>query len=115
MSRNKEIANTIWAQMQAIDKNLCMCMGVSKLQIVRDGLQFSVNGLSFKGLVQITLNGADLYDVKFIKPVKKLNKVAQELGVKMYDTTYDTVSEENNVFAEDLMYLLENMVENRNK
>lgn len=110
---NKEIANTIWQQMRLIDSNLCMCMGVHKLIAIENGLQFSVNGLSFKGLVQITVNGADLYDVRFIKPVRRQNNVAKELGVKLFDTTYETKFEINDVFVDELMEILEQKIENR--
>lgn len=110
---NKEIANTIWGQMKAIDGNLCMCMGVSKLLVIENGLQFNVNGLSFKGLVQITLNGSDLYDVKLVKPVRKQNMVAKELGIKTFDTVLETKAEYNDIFVDDLMGLLEDTVENR--
>lgn len=110
---NKEIARTIWEQMTELDRNLCMCMGVQKLTVINSGLQFQVHGLSFKGLVQITLNGGDLYDIKFVKAVRKQNMVAKELGVKLFDISHEVVDELNNVFAEDLMGILEDKVENR--
>lgn len=110
---NKEIANTIWSQMKAIDTNLCMCMGVKNLCAVESGLEFKVSGLSFKGIIQIKLNGKDLYDVSFIKPVRKQNKVAKDLGVKMFDTSFETVKSFNDVYVDDLMPLLEENVESR--
>lgn len=110
---NKQIANTIWEQMRAIDMNLCMCMGVHKLTIIENGLQFNVNGLSFKGIVQITLNGSDLYDVKLVKSVRKQNLVAKQLGVKTFDTIFEVKKEFNDVFLGDLMDILEDSVEAR--
>ena len=110
---NKEIAQTIWTQMNAIDRNLMWCMGVHKPVVIQDGIQFQVKGLSFKGVVQITLNGGDLYDIKFIKPIRTQNQVAKKLGVKMFDVTNELVDEVNNVYVEDLMGILEEKVENR--
>lgn len=110
---NAETANTIWKQMRSIDSNLCMCMGVSKLKAIENGLQFAVNGLSFKGLIQITVNGSDLYDIKFIKSVRRQNEIAKELGVKIFDTTHEVKFEMHNVFVDELMQALEQKVENR--
>lgn len=110
---NKAIASEIWNQMKVFDKNLCMCMGVSGLTAINRGLQFKVSGLSFKGFVEVTLNGKDLYDVRFIKAVRKQNLEAKKVGLKMFNTTLETVSGFNDVFAEDLMPLLESVVENR--
>lgn len=97
---NIEIAKEIYSQMRLLDMNLVMCMGVQKLVAVDRGLQFRVNGLSFKGIVEIKLNGGDLYDISFIKPARGKNP-AQVL---------ETITD---VFAEDMMQLLESKVENR--
>lgn len=110
---NKQIATTIWEQMRALDLNLCMCMGVQKLTVIENGLEFTVNGLSFKGKVQITLNGKDLYDVKLVKPTRKQNQTLKEAGIKSFDIVNKPVAEFNDVFVEDLMPLLEDQVENR--
>lgn len=110
---NKTIATTIYSQMKTLDRNLIMCMGVSGLTTIELGLQFKVNGLSFKGYVEITLNGKDLYDITFKRAVRKQNQAAKELGVKMFDTTVETVKVLNDVYSEDMMGLLEYYVENR--
>jgi hypothetical protein len=110
---SRSIAQEIWSQMNAIDRNLVWCMGVNKPVTIQNGLQFNVSGLSFKGIVQITLNGGDLYDVKFIKPTRVQNQVAKQLGVKKFDIINEVVEEVNDVFVEDLMPLLEDRVENR--
>lgn len=110
---NKTIASTIWEQMRAIDTNLCMCMGVSKLTVIEKGLQFQVNGLSFKGIVQITLTPADLYQVKFLKAKRTQNQHMKSMGIKTFDTTLEVVSLTGGVYVEDLMPILENFVENR--
>ena len=114
---NKTIANTIWQQMKTIDKNLCMCMGVQSLTIIDGGLQFKVNGLSFKGVVQITLNGKDLYNVSFLKQKRKRiqNELLKSIGSNLcsYKTENIIVESFEDVFVEDLMPLLERVVEKR--
>lgn len=112
---DKQIAEEIWRQMRAMDANLCMCMGVQKLKIIERGLQFNVNGLVFKGIVQITLNGFDLYDVKFIKSVRKQNTTTKEFGIKSFTTVSEVEKEVNNVFVEDLMVVLEETVKKAKK
>ena len=110
---NKTIANTIWQQMKAIDQNLCMCMGVHALTVIDNGLQFKVNGLSFKGVVQIVLTPKDLYKITFLKPVRKQNQHLKQLGIKSFDTTLEVHSLTGEVYVEDLMPILEQTVENR--
>lgn len=91
---NKTIANTIWNQMKTIDMNLVMCMGVTKLMVVERGLQFKVNGLKFRGLVEIYLNAGDTYDISFMTPRSKNI-------VKIY----------KDVYFDQVMPLLEDVVE----
>jgi len=110
---NKTIANTIWTQMKAIDQNLCMCMGVKNLTIIENGLQFKVNGLAFKGLVQITLNGKDLYDVKFLKMKRHYYVNDLDAGIKRYVNLPEVASSQNDLYVEDLMPYLESKVEGR--
>jgi len=110
---NKTIANTIWSQMKAIDANLCMCMGVKNLTIMENGLQFKVNGLAFKGLVQIVLTPADLYTVKFIKMKRHCYINDLDAGIKRYVNLPEVVSVTGEVYVEDLMPLLERTVEGR--
>ena len=110
---NKEIANTIWTQMKYIDSNLIMCMGVQGLTVIDRGLRFKVNGLSFKGLVEVTLNGGDLYDVAFITHSRKRNETAKALGVIRFDMVRNVQEVVNDVFFDGLMELLEDRVENR--
>ncbi|HBI01740.1 MAG TPA: hypothetical protein DDY18_08990 [Flavobacterium sp.] len=112
---NKTVANTIWTQMKEIDRNLCMCMGVQALTVIEQGLQFKVNGLSFKGYVQIVLTPADLYEVKFLKAKRTQNQALKQIGIKSFDTTLEVVSLTGGIYVEDLMPLLESFVENREK
>lgn len=110
---NKQIAQTIWEQMKTMDGNLCMCMGVHKLQVIDNGVQFKVNGSSFKGLVQITLNGADLYDISFVKLARKQNKQAMAYGVRTFDISPEVVESYKDVFVDEMMDVLERTVESR--
>jgi len=109
------IGNTIWAQMRALDRNLIMCMGVHKLCLIKNGLQFKVKGLIFKGIVEITLNGSDLYDIKFLKPKRKLNKeMTEAIGRKFFHPTVnEQVKEINDVYFDYMMPTLETEVERR--
>ncbi len=93
---NKEIANNIWNQMKAIDLNLVMCMGVNSPLVVENGLRFKVRGLTFKGFIEITLNGKDLYDIHCF--TKRKEKVF-------------TKHQLNDIYVEDLMPILEGIVE----
>lgn len=116
--QNKEIADTIWYQMRAIDKNLVMCMGVTKLCVIEQGLQFNVNGLSFKGMIKITLNWRDTYDVEFLK-LERSYYVAGEPNNygrgKRYVNLPKQFKKFTDIYVEDLMPLLEREVENREK
>ena len=107
------IAKTILEQMKAMDMNLLMCMGFQKPVALERGLRFKVNGFSHKGLVEITLNGADLYDVKLIKLSRKQNQTAKALGVIKFDLHSEVVELIEDVFVEDLMPILESKVEKR--
>ena len=90
-------------------------MGTKNMNLLERGLRFNVSGLSFKGVVEITLNGSDLYDIKFFKPVRKQNQVMKDLGIKRFDTTLEEQKHLGflDVFVEDLMHNLEIIVENK--
>jgi hypothetical protein len=94
-----------------MDRNMVWCMGTHKPTVIENGLRFNVNGRFFKGIVEITLNGGDLYDIKFIKPVRKQNEIAKSVGVKKFDITNVVQSEVNDVFFEDMMNILGAKVE----
>jgi hypothetical protein len=113
MSDSKMIAQEIWSQMNAIDRNLVWCMGTNKPCTIPNGLQFNVQGSSFRGTVQITLNGADLYDICFIKNARKLNKQAAVHGLRVFDTHPEVVEKYENVFVSEMMDVLERTVESR--
>lgn len=111
---NNSIGQIIYKQMLTLDRNLVMCMGTQKLTVIKNGLSFKVNGLSFKGFVEITLNGKDLYDIKLIKQSRKANELAKSAGFIKYDTVREVKEEINDVYAEDMMQILEDRVEKRN-
>ena len=103
----------IWRQMLNLDKNLVMCMGVQKLCLIESGLRFYVNGISFKGIVEITLNSYDLYDIKFIKKTRKQNPIAKNLGVKLLDTFNEVYREFDGIYSDQMMSIMEQVVENK--
>lgn len=105
------VGQIIWEQMRILDMNLIWCMGVKKPTLIENGLRFTVNGLAFKGEVEITLNASDLYDVRFNKVGRKLNKELSVVGVKIYDTVKTEMDFVGGVFVEDLMKVLEWKVE----
>jgi hypothetical protein len=48
--------------------NLAMlCWGARQFTDIGDGLAFRVSGSKFKGIIEIKLNGLDLYDIRFLK------------------------------------------------
>ncbi len=61
-----------------------------------DYLQFKVQGYKLKGSVRIKLNGLDLYDITF-------NNIKGE-----------TIKEFNDVYAEDMVDIIDNEVETDN-
>lgn len=59
-------------------------------------LEFKVQGFKLKGIVRIALNGLDLYDITF-KNIK-----------------CETIKEFNDVYAEDMVDIIDNEVETDN-
>lgn len=110
---NREIANTILAQMKAIDMNLILCMGVNSPQVINRGLQFKVNGLVHKGFVRITLNGLDLYDISLVKVHRKQSEFFKSMGKRRFEMTETVMSEHKNVSVDEMMRVLAISVEGR--
>ena len=109
---DKQVANEIWRQMNAIDRNLVWCMGTKKPTIIKQGLQFDVSGYSFKGRVEVVLNAKDLYDVTLKKPYRHYY-VNELYGKKQYIIQYTTHKVLNDVYFDDLMMALELWIENK--
>ena len=70
MSNHVEIAKTIQSQIVTIDNMALFAWGAKKFTALPEtnttlgGLQFVVNGLAFKGIIVISLNGSDLYEIE---------------------------------------------------
>ena len=110
MSYQMEIANTIRDQIRTIDKMALMAWGATKLTALPEtktslgGLQFEVKGLAFKGIIAITLNGSDLYEVE-AKTKSRINRrTMEQVGLKRKFYTKD-------VYAEDLVNILDSVIE----
>jgi len=88
---NLQVAKTIHQQMYTLDKNAMFCMGVHEFIGGKNFLQFKASGSNVKrgGRVRVTLNAADLYGVEVFRVIK---------GMK------HTIKELHNVYAEDLVY-----------
>ena len=97
MATDLTIAKTILDQIKTIDPRALWAWGSKQYVGNENSVSFKVGGMTrWKGTVQITLNGRDLYDVRFFKLGRKLN-------VKE-DVTVD------DVFAEDLVNVIDEKV-----
>ena len=63
------VAQTILSQIQTIDPRALWAWGSKEyMRTSTDGIMFKTSGMvKWKGKVQIELNGADLYDVTFLR------------------------------------------------
>ncbi len=90
------IAKTILSQIKTIDKWALGAWGAKALSDCGDGLSFKVNCPKFKhGTIKISLNGSDLYDVRFLK-VRSCKFIVDE-----------TIKD---VFVEDLVNVIDERV-----
>ena len=70
--------------------------GAKELVVLKDGIQFKSSGMvKNKGIIQVKLNGSDLYNVTFGK-VRKFK--------------YKELKKVTDVFAEDLIGVIDEMV-----
>ena len=88
------VAQTILTQIQAIDPRALWAWGSKEyMRTSTDGIMFKTSGMvKWKGKVQIELNGADLYDVTFLR----IRKVKGQY-------TCITDKKVTDVFVEDLV------------
>ena len=91
------IAQTIFAQIKAIDPMAIFAWGAKDLVNMGDGLKFKTSGLTrYKGYVYVKYNsGKDLYEVQFFR--------LRKLEVK-----YDEIVKD--VYAEDLVSIIDRVV-----
>ena len=91
------IAQTIFAQIKAIDPMAIFAWGAKDLVNMGDGLKFKTSGLTrYKGYVYVKYNsGKDLYEVQFFR--------LRKLEVK-----YDEIVKD--VYAEDLVSVIDRVV-----
>ena len=101
MKREREkmtysIAKTIRDQITTIDKMALWAWGAKNLIALENGLRFKSSGMTtWNGLVTITLNGRDLYDVEFGR-------------IRKYE--YKAVKTVNDVYVEDLVHVIDMQV-----
>lgn len=90
------VATIIRDQIHAMDPSAMPAWGAKDLIAFENGLQFKTSGLvKNKGLVRITLNASDLYDVEFGK-------------IRKFEFTQ--LQNVEDVFVEDLISVIDEMV-----
>lgn len=76
-----KIANVIRDQIKTIDPMALWAWGAKDMVALENGLQFKSSGLStWKGIVKVTLNASDYYDVEFGKIRKAEYKVTDKVN-----------------------------------
>lgn len=110
------IAKTIRSQIVATDKMALTAWGarnfvfLSEIKIgntwFRGGLQFEVNGLKFQGIIQIRLNGSDVYEIEAIQKTQtRKNGFVQHSKI--------TVEHIKDVFCDELVDELDLIIEGK--
>ena len=89
---SNQVAITIRQQLLAGGKNQIKVFswGAKAWRAGEDFLQFRVTGLLFRGVVRITLNSMDLYDVKLMKVS---GEVVKEINGLYNDQLTDVIDE----------------------
>jgi hypothetical protein len=90
------IATEIRNQLYHFGKQIVWSWGAHSWTGGEDFLEFQVQGFKLKGYVRITLNGLDLYDISF----KNSNR--------------EVIKEIKDVYAEDMVDIIDNEVETDN-
>ena len=105
MNRNHEIATTILQQLGG--NRFVAFTGAKEFIAIDNGLQFKIGRNASKtNRIKITLNGADLYDMEFIKYRPFSVKVDHKKGeVKTIEEKSETVREFNDVYFDQLQDL----------
>ena len=90
------VAKTVHSQIKTMSPWAMAAWGAKELVVLKDGIQFKSSGMvKNKGIIQIRLNGSDLYDVTFGK-VRKFK--------------YKQLKKVTDVFVEDLIGVIDEMV-----
>ncbi len=93
---NFGIAGVVYSQIKTMSPWAMAAWGAKELVVLKDGIQFKSSGMvKNKGIIQIKLNGSDLYNVTFGK-VRKFK--------------YKELKKVTDVFAEDLIGVIDEMV-----
>ncbi len=93
---NFGIAGVVYSQIKTMSPWAMAAWGAKELVVLKDGIQFKSSGMvKNKGIIQVKLNGSDLYDVTFGK-VRKFK--------------YKQLKKVTDVFVEDLIGVIDEMV-----
>lgn len=93
---NFGIAGVVYSQIKTMSPWAMAAWGAKELVVLKDGIQFKSSGMvKNKGIIQIKLNGSDLYNVTFGK-VRKFK--------------YKEIKKVTDVFVEDLIGVIDEMV-----
>lgn len=93
---NFGIAGVVYSQIKTMSPWAMAAWGAKELVVLKDGIQFKSSGMvKNKGIIQVKLNGSDLYDVTFGK-VRKFK--------------YKEIKKVTDVFVEDLIDTIDEMV-----
>jgi hypothetical protein len=96
MATDLTIAKTILAQIKMIDPRATWAWGAKDFVGTANSIRFKTSGMvKWKGYVEVSLNGRDLYDVEFYR--------VRGIEVKV-------VSKLNDIFAEDLVNVIDEQV-----
>ena len=99
---NKDIAVTILQQLGG--RRFVMFTGAKDFTAIKNGLQFKIGRNASKAnRVEITLNGADLYDMTFIKYRPFSVRVDhKKMEVKTIEEKSETVKVWNDIYCDQL-------------
>ena len=90
------VAKTVYSQIKTLSPWAMPAWGAKELVALKDGIQFKSSGMvKNKGIIQVKLNGSDLYNVTFGK-VRKFK--------------YKEIKKVTDVFVEDLIGVIDEMV-----
>ena len=93
---NFGIAGVVYSQIKTMSPWAMAAWGAKELVVLKDGIQFKSSGMvKNKGIIQVKLNGSDLYNVTFGK-VRKFK--------------YKEIKKVTDVFVEDLIDTIDEMV-----